>query len=183
MVPTKRAQRGLDTTKRAPSARIELAAPAGVARRALAALFDLFVVVVTLYGLQAGVALGVVGVWPGSLDHGASAALRDCAVSLVVAVVYSAECWSRSGRTAGAAVLGVRVVGRDGLPLRPADAILRAVACVVLPVGLLSAAVDPKRRSLQDLAFGSRVIRDRPHRPSPGVDHPHSFSTLPRYVH
>ena len=61
-------------------------------------------------------------------------------------------------------MLGLRVMGRDGFPLRPAEALLRAVACVVFPIGLLSAAVDTRRRSLQDMAFGSRVIRERPRR-------------------
>jgi uncharacterized RDD family membrane protein YckC len=138
----------------------ELAVPAGMVRRGLAAIIDLVVVVATLYALQAAVALSMQGAWP--LNHGSADDLRGCAISLVVAVLYSAECWSRSGRTAGAAALGLRVVGRDGLPVRPAEAIMRAVACVLLPVGLLSAAIDPRRRSLQDMAFGSRVIYQRP---------------------
>ncbi len=62
------------------------AAAAGMVRRALAAVIDVGVVVATLYALEAGVALSVVGAWPGSLDHGGAAAVRDCAVSLVVAV-------------------------------------------------------------------------------------------------
>jgi uncharacterized RDD family membrane protein YckC len=41
-------------------------------------------------------------------------------------------------------------------------ALLRAVACVVFPIGLLWVAVDKERRSLQDLLFGSRVIYARP---------------------
>ena len=140
-------------------------AAAGVRRRALAAVIDVLIVVGTLYALQAGVALSMIGAWPGSLDHGVAAIVREFAVSLVVAVAYSAECWSRSGRTAGAALLGLRVVGRDGCPLRPAEALLRAVACAVFPIGLLWAVVDTRRRSLQDLAFGSRVIRERRRRP------------------
>ncbi|HME49363.1 RDD family protein [Mycobacterium sp.] len=144
--------------KRSPAA-------AGVLRRTLAAVIDLGVVVATLYALQAAVALSVVGTWPGSLMRGSDQTVREGAVSLVVAVAYSAECWSRSGRTAGGAALGVRVVARDGLPLRPAEAIMRAAACLIFPVGLFSAAVDRQRRSLQDMAFGSRVICERP-RPS-----------------
>jgi uncharacterized RDD family membrane protein YckC len=132
---------------------------AGVVRRSLAAVIDLGVVVATLYALQAAVSLSMVGTWPGSLMRGEIA--REAAVSLVVAVAYSAECWSRSGRTAGAVALGLRVVARDGLPLRPAEAIMRAVACVIFPFGLLTAVVDRKRRSLQDLAFGSRVVYER----------------------
>ena len=136
-------------------------AAAGVVRRSLAGLIDLGVVVATLYALQAAVALSMGGIWPGSLTRGTAEIVRETVVSLVVLLAYSAECWSRSGRTAGGAALGLRVVARDGLPLHPAEAIMRAVACVVFPVGLLSAVVDPQRRSLQDMAFGSRVIDER----------------------
>lgn len=134
---------------------------AGMARRGLAAIIDVVVVVATLYALEAGVALSMIGAWRGSLDHGSTAVVGDCAVSVVVAVAYSAECWSRSGRTAGGAVLGLRVLGRDGFPLRPGEAILRAVGCVVFPIGVLWAAVDGQRRSLQDIAVHSRVVRER----------------------
>jgi uncharacterized RDD family membrane protein YckC len=151
----------------APATTGELAAPAGIVRRALAAVTDLPAVVATLYALEAGVAVSMIGAWPGSLDHCGAAVVRECAVSPVVAAAYSAECWSRSGRTAGAALLGVRVVGRDGLPLHPAEAVLRAVACMIVPVGLRSAAVDTQRRSLQDMVFGSRVIRERRRRLAP----------------
>jgi len=154
----------MSTTGQADLGTGAVTAPAGVVRRALAAVIDLLIVIGTLYALEAGVALSVVGAWPGSVDHGVAAVVRECAISLVVAVAYSAECWSRSGRTAGAAVLGLRVMDRDGFPLRPGEAVLRAVACVVFPVGLLSAAVDTRRRSLQDMAFGSRVIRERSRR-------------------
>ena len=132
--------------------------PAGMVRRGLAALIDLVVVVATLYGLQAAVELSVIGSWPGLLDNRDGEVVRQGAESLVVAVAYCAECWSRSGRTVGAAALGLRVVGRDGLLLRPAEAMLRAVVCLLLPLGLLSATVDGQRRSLQDIVFGSRVI-------------------------
>jgi uncharacterized RDD family membrane protein YckC len=39
-------------------------------------------------------------------------------------------------------------------------AIVRAVACVVFPVGLLWAAVSPPRRSLLDLLLRSAVVYD-----------------------
>jgi uncharacterized RDD family membrane protein YckC len=139
----------------------EGAPAAGVVRRSLAAVIDVGAVVVTLYALQAAVALSVVGSWPGAPIRGGAETVQEIAVSLVVAVAYWAECWSRSGRTAGGAALGVRVLSRDGLPLRPAEAVMRAVSCLIFPVGLLSAVVDRDRRSLQDMAFGSRVIYER----------------------
>jgi uncharacterized RDD family membrane protein YckC len=36
--------------------------------------------------------------------------------------------------------------------------VLRAVACVVFPVGLLWVVVDKRRRSLQDIVFRTRVV-------------------------
>jgi hypothetical protein len=41
-------------------------------------------------------------------------------------------------------------------------AIVRAVACVLFPIGLVWVAVDRQRRSIQDVVLGSRVIFDRP---------------------
>jgi uncharacterized RDD family membrane protein YckC len=55
----------------------------------------------------------------------------------------------------------LRVVGRDGLALHPAEAIMRAVASVIFPMGLLLAVVEGQRRSLQDIVFGSRVTYER----------------------
>jgi uncharacterized RDD family membrane protein YckC len=36
--------------------------------------------------------------------------------------------------------------------------VLRAVACVLFPVGLAWVAVDRRRRSVQDIVLGTRVI-------------------------
>lgn len=46
--------------------------------------------------------------------------------------------------------------------LAPVPALLRAVSCVLFPIGLLWTAVDTCRRSLQDIVFGSRVVYVRP---------------------
>jgi hypothetical protein len=50
------------------------------------------------------------------------------------------------------------VRGRKSERLPGVVALLRAVACVVFPVGLAWVAVDSQRRSLQDLLFRSRVV-------------------------
>jgi len=83
------------------------------------------------------------------------------AVTFVVAALYLTLCWTLSGRTVGSVLLGVRVVGRRSEQLGLAVAVLRAVACVLFPVGLLWVAVDKKRRSVQDIVLGSRVIYAR----------------------
>jgi uncharacterized RDD family membrane protein YckC len=63
-----------------------------------------------------------------------------------------------SGCTVGAVTMGLRVVGRRSDRVPPVVAIVRAVACVVFPVGLLSVAVDRRRRSIQDMLLGTRVV-------------------------
>ena len=81
-------------------------------------------------------------------------------VTVVVSVVYLTSCWAVSGCTVGA-VMGLRVVGRRSPRLSVATALLRAVACVLFPAGLIWVAFDRRRRSLQDIVFGSRVVYTR----------------------
>jgi uncharacterized RDD family membrane protein YckC len=58
--------------------------------------------------------------------------------------------------------MGLRVVGRRKPRLGPFVALLRAVTCVVFPIGLLWVVVDRRRRSVQDIVFGSKVVYARP---------------------
>jgi len=51
-------------------------------------------------------------------------------------------------------------VDRDGLAMRPAEAIMRRRVRDI-PMGLLLAVVEGQRRSLQDIVFGSRVTYER----------------------
>ena len=46
---------------------------------------------------------------------------------------------------------------------------LRAVACVVFPVGLLWSAVSAQRQSLQDIVFRTVVVYDSPSYVPPGA--------------
>jgi len=56
--------------------------------------------------------------------------------------------------------MGVRVAAGQGAPLRLPRAFLRAALCTVFPVGLLWCAVNPKRRSVQDLVLWTSVVYD-----------------------
>jgi uncharacterized RDD family membrane protein YckC len=47
-------------------------------------------------------------------------------------------------------------------PLGWIRAILRALACVIFPVGLLWSTVSATRRSLQDIVFRTLVVYDSP---------------------
>ena len=51
---------------------------------------------------------------------------------------------------------------------------LRAIGCVVFPIGLLWVVIDRERRSLQDIVFRTRVLYSRPANDT-GVRVPSSF--------
>jgi uncharacterized RDD family membrane protein YckC len=135
---------------------------AGVVSRGTAAVLDLIVVGVLLGLLYAGLVLSRLALNPGSFRFPALDAVFSGMVGFVAAVVYLSLCWSVSGCTAGAVAMGLKVVGRRTTRLKPVTALLRAIACVVFPLGLAWVAVDAQRRSLQDIVFGSRVVYVRP---------------------
>jgi uncharacterized RDD family membrane protein YckC len=133
---------------------------AGVVTRCLAAAVDAAVVagaVVLLY-------LAVVALrfawsplsfrWPAPSGHVSGL------VFVAVATVYLTIAWARTGRTRGAGLLGLRVVSARLEPLGWWRAAVRAVICVLFPVGLLWSAISSTRRSVQDLLVGSLVVYD-----------------------
>ena len=134
---------------------------AGIVSRGVAAVLDLCIVAVLLALMYVGLLLARLALNPGAFRFPALDMVFSTAVGFGVAVLYLAGCWAVSGRTAGAVVMGLVVVGRRGGRLTPVTALLRAAAYVVFPVGLIWVAVDRRRRSLQDIAFGSRVIYAR----------------------
>jgi uncharacterized RDD family membrane protein YckC len=95
-------------------------------------------------------------------------------VAVAVLVLYLTVGWAASGRTYGNLLMGLRVLGPWGRRLSLPAALLRALACALLPIGLLWCAVDPSNRSLQDVVLRTIVIYDwralaaqgRPHRGS-----------------
>ena len=89
-------------------------------------------------------------------------AVFSTVVTFVVAVVYLSGCWTVSGSTAGAVTMGLRVVGRRSQRVSLPVGFLRAIACVVFPIGLLWVVIDRQRRSLQDIVFRTRVVYSRP---------------------
>jgi uncharacterized RDD family membrane protein YckC len=78
----------------------------------------------------------------------------------VVMVLYLTAGWTASGRTYGDHLLGLRVVGRRGRPLRPVAAFLRAVLCVLFPIGLFWIALSRQNESVQDVLLRSSVVYD-----------------------
>jgi len=77
-----------------------------------------------------------------------------------VMVVYLAGAWALTGRTYGDHLLGLRVLGPGGRPPRIVGAFVRAVLCVVFPVGLFWVAVSRTQSSLQDVVLRYAVVYD-----------------------
>jgi uncharacterized RDD family membrane protein YckC len=135
---------------------------AGIVSRGVAALVDLVVAGVIVGIGYLGLALTQLVVHPSAFRFPALGVFFSTTVLFAVAVLYLAGCWVTSGCTAGAVVMGLRVVGRESARVSLLVAVLRAVACVVFPIGLAFVAVDGRRRSVQDVVFGTRVVYARP---------------------
>ena len=86
----------------------------------------------------------------------------------VVMMLYLTACWVASGRTYGDHLLGLRVVGRLGRPLRPVAALFRAFLCVVFPIGLFWIVLSRENRSVQDVLLRSSVVYDWSRHPLEG---------------
>jgi len=137
--------------------------PAGIASRAAANLVDFTVTGSLLVGAYVGVAVFRFLRNPRTFTFPAPSLELLILAGSVIAGLYFAICWAVSGRTYGDFLLGLRVVGRGGrLHPRPTVALLRAVACVVFPVGLVWSVVDRLGRSAQDLLLRTSVIYDWP---------------------
>ncbi|MGK2867688.1 MAG: RDD family protein [Mycobacterium sp.] len=134
---------------------------AGVVSRSVAAVIDLLFVGVVLGALYVGLILARLMFNPTTFSFPTLNGVFSTAVMFGVAVFYLTACWAVSGCTVGAVTMGLRVTGRRGGRLPPLIALIRAGACVLFPVGLLWVAVDSRRRSLQDVVLGSRVVYTR----------------------
>ncbi|MGB3438413.1 MAG: RDD family protein [Actinophytocola sp.] len=141
---------------------------AGVVSRVLACAIDLTVVLTVLTGGYLGIAGLAFLSNPVSFRFPVPSRLLVVGVAAALMVLYLTISWAGGGRTYGDRVLGLRVVSRRGEQLHLGIAVLRAVFCTVLPIGLLWAAVDTNRRSVQDLLLRTTVIYDWSPHPSAG---------------
>ncbi len=78
--------------------------------------------------------------------------------------VYYSYPWSVSGKTLGMALLGIRVVQRDGSPTTPRNGVIRTL---VLPltfltfgIGFLPIVFGRERRAMHDSAANTAVVYD-----------------------
>lgn len=133
---------------------------AGLATRGIACLIDGAVVgVILLFSY-----LGLVGILflvdPRSFSFPDPSPLMSLTAAFIVSVLYLTASWWLVGRSYGAHVMGIRVVGGKQQRLGPLRALLRAGFCVAFPIGLLWCAVSPYRRSVQDAVLWTSVIYD-----------------------
>jgi uncharacterized RDD family membrane protein YckC len=140
---------------------------AGIASRLIAAVLDGLVLAVVLAGIYCSCAAAVFLWNPSGFSLPAPSRLVVLVVGYLVLTAYLTLCWLISGRTYGYQVMGLRVVGRRGGPMRPTTALVRAVFCALVPLGLFWTAVSRQNRSLADLLLRTSVVYDWRTEPSP----------------
>jgi uncharacterized RDD family membrane protein YckC len=140
---------------------VAVVAPAGIQRRGVALVVDLFIALI-LWGLGTQLAAGFARRAP-SVDLVARA--FGWTWHLVVPVAYFVLSHGTAGQTLGKRLLGVRVLDEGGAPIGYLRALGRCVATIVaaLPfgLGLAIAGLRRDRRGLHDLLAGTLVVRTR----------------------
>jgi len=132
---------------------------AGLVTRSVAGVIDGVVVVVAVLAGYVGVNGVRFLVRPRTFQFSEASPLPSVAIFLLVLVGYLFVAWSITGRTYGCHLMGLRVVGRRGGRPGPLVALLRALFCVVFPLGLLWCA-GGRQHSVQDVVLGTSVIYD-----------------------
>ena len=83
----------------------------------------------------------------------------------LVLLVYSVWFWSNGGQTLAMKTWRIRLVTQAGLPVRPAQALLRYLLCwpsfALCGVGILWALIDRDRQFLHDRLAGTRLVEVR----------------------
>jgi uncharacterized RDD family membrane protein YckC len=133
---------------------------AGVVTRLVASAFDVVVVALALVAAYVGAAGLRFLVDPRGFRWPNPSFISFLGAMAVVMVLYLTIAWALGGRTFGNRLMGLRVVRAGGQPIGWFLSSARAVAYVVLPIGLLWSAVDPRSRSVQDLVLWTAVVYD-----------------------
>jgi uncharacterized RDD family membrane protein YckC len=134
---------------------------AGAVTRLLAYLVDVVASSASFWLLSGLVALAVRTVTGGEFDPTDHRALTTVAFGMWE-LVYFAYPLAVSGRTLGAAVVGLEVVQADGSPIRPRQALVRVVAfplsLLLFGLGFVGILVQREHRALHDLIAGTAVV-------------------------
>jgi uncharacterized RDD family membrane protein YckC len=134
--------------------------PAGIVTRMAAMGVDMAVVVIigaSLYFLVAGARL----VWtPTTFEWPTAPFWGSLGFELVLAVLYLTGSWAMTGRSYGDSLLGLRVLSHRRRIPGWSLSFVRAVFCVLFPIGLFWVALSPARRSIQDVVLRTVVVYD-----------------------
>jgi uncharacterized RDD family membrane protein YckC len=133
---------------------------AGVVTRTAAGAIDYALVAGAILGTYLGIGILRFLLDPRTLAWPTWTFLQVLVIGGAYFVLYLTLAWSFTGRSVGARVMGVRVVNWQGRRLFFVGALLRAVFCVVFPVGLFWCVVSRRNRSVQDVVLRTSVIHD-----------------------
>jgi uncharacterized RDD family membrane protein YckC len=134
---------------------------AGIVTRVIANVIDAMVVTLTLIGIYlTGVAVAFLLDPRGFQFPRLPPLWLDIAVGLWLLGIYFTLSWAITGRTYGDHLMGLRVVGARGSKPHFITASVRAIFCVLFPIGLFWIIVSQGNRSLQDTFLRTSVIYD-----------------------
>lgn len=145
--------------------------PAGIVTRGISGAIDLGVVLLLMGSGYAGVGFVRLLFSPQTFTFTQPGIFLSTTAFLAMSIGYLTVCWATTGRTVGSLVMGLRVITSGHHLVRWPLAFFRAVLCVLFAFGLLWAAVDKRRRSLQDIVLRTEVVYDWSQDPDIVVTH------------
>ncbi len=139
---------------------------AGIGSRGLAAVVDTVVILLIILAFLAG-AIAVSGYTLNAAPAGGALIILVVVASVVPVAYYVLWEVATRGRSLGKLIFSLRVVDRSGVPLSPADSLVRNLVRILdfLPflygIGVLAMFAGSRPRRLGDLAAGTLVVHDR----------------------
>ena len=134
--------------------------PAGIVTRVAAGSVDFAVTVVAVGAAYAAWCAARFLLRPAAFSPPTPPSLALLVSGGIFLVGYLTAAWATTGRTYGDHLLGLRVVTSRHGPLPWTRSLLRAVACVVFPIGLFWAVASRSNRSVQDHLVRTSVVYD-----------------------
>ena len=135
---------------------------AGAASRFAAYAADVIVSWATFTLALAGVSFAIRIITGRSVGWNLGSSIAVAVVFAVWELTYFGYCWAAAGRTAGMALLGLRVVQADGADLEPrrgaARALVFPLSIIVCGLGFVGILAQREHRALHDLLAGTAVI-------------------------
>ncbi len=132
------------------------AATAGILRRLFSMCYELFLLIATL-----AMALVFPHALLGAFAYRGATTPVLWAHAFFVLLIYCLGFWIYGGQTLAMKIWRIRLVTCDGLPVRPAQALLRYLLCwpsiLLCGIGLLWALVDRDKQFLHDRLAGTSL--------------------------